>query len=131
MRLLLVTLLGAIMAELVAILSTLLMASGQIILKLGLNRMGKLTEKPFWESVVLIITNPHVIIGAILYVIAAFIWVWVLQQRQLSYIYPFLATTYIFALIGSSLILGEPINWVRWTGVAVIGFGIFLISRTI
>lgn len=119
------------MAELVAILSTLLMASGQIILKLGLNRMGKLTEKPFWESVVLIITNPHVIIGAILYVIAAFIWVWVLQQRQLSYIYPFLATTYIFALIGSSLILGEPINWVRWTGVAVIGFGIFLISRTI
>ncbi|MBP7733685.1 MAG: EamA family transporter [Caldisericia bacterium] len=119
------------MAELVAILSTLLMASGQIILKLGLNRMGKLTEKPFWESVVLIITNPNVIIGAILYVIAAFVWVWVLQQRPLSYIYPFLATTYIFALVGSSLVLGEPINWVRWAGVAVIGFGIFLISRTI
>lgn len=131
MRFLLVTLLSAIMAELVAILSTLLMASGQIILKLGLNRIGKLTEKPFWESVVLIITNPNVIIGAILYVIAAFVWVWVLAQRPLSYIYPFLATTYIFALIGSSLFLGEQINWIRWAGVAVIGFGIFLISRTI
>lgn len=126
-----VTLVCAIMAELVAILSTLLMASGQIILKLGLNRIGKLTDKPFWESVVLIITNPNVIVGALLYIIAAFVWVWVLSQRPLSYIYPFLATTYVFALIGSSLVIGESVNWVRWAGVAAIGFGIFLISRTI
>jgi drug/metabolite transporter (DMT)-like permease len=119
------------MVELTAILSTLLMASGQIILKLGLNRIGKLTDKPFWDSIGLIISNPNVIIGALLYVIAAFVWVWVLSQRPLSYIYPFLATTYIFALIGSSLILGEPLNWLRWAGVVAIGFGIFLISRTI
>ena len=119
------------MVELTAILSTLLMASGQIVLKLGLNRIGKLSEKPFWDSVVLIITCPYVIIGALLYVVASFIWVWVLSQRQLSYIYPFLATTYIFAMIGASLVLNEPFNWMRWAGVAAIGFGIFLISRTI
>jgi drug/metabolite transporter (DMT)-like permease len=119
------------MAELIAVLSTLLMASGQIILKLGLNRIGVFTGKTFWQAVALVITNPNVIIGALLYVVAAFIWVWVLSQRPLSYIYPFLATTYIFALIGSTLVLGEPVNWVRWAGVAAIGFGIFLISRTI
>jgi drug/metabolite transporter (DMT)-like permease len=119
------------MAELIAVLSTLLMASGQIILKLGLNRIGGFAGKSFWVSIVTIISNPNVIIGALLYIIAAFIWVWVLSQRPLSYIYPFLATTYIFALLGSNMVLGEPINWIRWAGVAAIGFGIFLISRTI
>ena len=68
-------------------------------------------------------------LGLILYLISAFLWVWILTQRPLSYIYPFLAFSYGFALLGSSLFLDEKVCWIQWVGIAVIALGIFLVSR--
>ena len=119
------------MVEAVAIACTLLMATGQIVIKTGLTRIGGLSAgRDFWSSIISFISNPFVILGISLYLISAVTWIWVVSQRPLSYIYPFLALSYVFALVGSKVFLHEDIHPLRWIGVVVIVIGIYLISRT-
>ncbi len=118
------------MYELVAILCTFLMASGQIAIKMGLTKIGGFLGKSGIQSIVHAITNPLILLGIFLYLVASITWLWVLSNKPLSYIYPVLALTYAFALIGSSMVLHEHISLWRWIGVAVISAGIFLISRS-
>jgi len=120
------------LVELLAVGCTLLMSTGQVLLKVGLTRVDSvLTEgSSFFDTVLASIKSPHIVSGALLYLVAALAWVWILSQRPLSTIYPYLALTYAFALIGSALFLGEKVGVWQWAGVIVISVGIYLVSRT-
>jgi drug/metabolite transporter (DMT)-like permease len=105
--------------------------AGQLLIKLGLNSLGKID---FSHSLIgayaKMFCSPFVFGGIFTYVISIFLWLYALTKVDLSFAYPFLASSYVMVLIASWFFLGESIGIIRWIGVAVICIGVFLVSRS-
>lgn len=99
---------------------TLLTSIGQILLKLG-------SEKLSFDLSLL--TNYNLIIGAILYAAAAGFLVVALKGGELSVLYPIIATSYIWVTLLSLFYLKESIHAFRWLGIVVIIIGISFIGK--
>jgi drug/metabolite transporter (DMT)-like permease len=68
--------------------------------------------------------------GLLLFGVSALVWLVVLSRASLSFAYPFASLTYVMILLFDLFVLDEEVPPLRWGGVAFIGIGIFLISRT-
>ncbi|MDD3776890.1 MAG: EamA family transporter [Actinomycetota bacterium] len=114
------------------LISVAIAVGGQILLKIGMNRIGALDFNGLGSLVRLflaVIKSPIVIIGLFLYVISAALWLIVLSAVDLSFAYPFIGLTYVFVLVLSKFILKEDVNPLRWAGAAIITVGVIVISR--
>lgn len=107
-------------------------AGGQIILKLGMNKIGafNFSETSLLSFFSKILTTPLVLLGLSLYGLSAFLWLMVLSREKLSFVYPMVAFSYVVTVILSMLILKEQIPWLRWLGLGVICLGILLIAKS-
>ena len=106
--------------------------AGQILLKIGVNRIGIVDFSDLEALKQLffgVIKSPLVISGLFLYVISAAIWLVVLSAVDLSFAYPFIGLTYVMVLILSRFILKEDVNLIRWAGALIITIGVIVISR--
>jgi drug/metabolite transporter (DMT)-like permease len=106
--------------------------AGQILLKIGVNRIGIVDFSDLEALKQLffgVIKSPLVISGLFLYVISAAIWLVVLSAVDLSFAYPFIGLTYVMVLILSRFILKEDVNLIRWAGAIIITIGVIVISR--
>jgi len=106
--------------------------AGQILLKIGVNRIGIVDFSDLEALKQLffgVIKSPLVISGLFLYVISAAIWLVVLSAVDLSFAYPFIGLTYVMILILSRFILKEDVNLIRWAGALIITIGVIVISR--
>ena len=75
--------------------------------------------------------NPFVLVGLVLYGLSFLIWLRVLSFNDLSKSYPIFATcVFILTTLGSLKFLGEQITLMRIVGIAVMLFGIFIVSRS-
>ncbi len=105
---------------------------GQLLLKLGLNKIGSISVNSFGALGQLflgIVKSPMVMVGLFCYVISAAIWLVVLSAVDLSFAYPFIGLTYVLILIISKFVLKEDVNPWRWAGAAIITIGVVVISR--
>ena len=75
-------------------------------------------------------TSPYVVIGLVIYITGTVFWLAALSRVDLSYAYPFASLSYILMLIASWQIFDENISVLRLVGTLIIGFGVFLISRS-
>lgn len=117
---------------LLILLSIIIAVGGQILLKLGMNRIGPVSLNGFSDLANLFISifkSPLVLVGLFCYVISAAIWLIVLSAVDLSFAYPFIGLTYVFILLVSKFILKEDVNPIRWAGTAIITIGVIVISR--
>jgi len=106
--------------------------AGQILLKIGINRIGMVNFSNLDALKQLffgVIKSPLVISGLFLYVISAAIWLVVLSAVDLSFAYPFIGFTYVMVLVLSKFILKEDVNPIRWAGALIITIGVIVISR--
>lgn len=118
-------------AVLYILISVLGSAGGQILLKLGMNKMGTVTlslnQLPtiLWQMA----TNPSVFIGLAVYLGGTVFWLAALSRVDLSYAYPFASISYVIMLIASWVLFGEKISIARVVGTFIIGIGVLLIYR--
>jgi drug/metabolite transporter (DMT)-like permease len=116
------------------LLSVGLAAVAQLALKAGMNHVNAdLSPATFGlngAGLRAVVAEPFVWLGLALFAISAVIWLLVLSQAALSFAYPFAALTYVLILLFDHFVLDDPVPGLRWLGVAFIGFGIFLVSRT-
>lgn len=108
-------------------------AVGNLLLKGGMLRIGKLTflGENIITEIVKIFTNPFILIGLSFYVTGFFFWLKVLSTEDLSRVYPILVSSAITAiLIGSSIFFKETISFTRLVGVIVIILGIYLVFKS-
>ena len=116
------------------LLSVTLAAVAQLALKAGMNNVNEeLAPAPFalnGTGLRAIGGEPYVWAGLALFGISAVVWLLVLSQASLSFAYPFAALTYVLILLFDHFVLDDPVPGLRWAGVAFIGLGIFLVSRT-
>jgi len=117
---------------LLILLSISIAVGGQLLLKVGINRIGivNLGSMDALKQLFFgVIKSPLVITGLFLYVISAAIWLIVISAVDLSFAYPFIGFTYVMVLILSKFILKEDVNPVRWIGALIITIGVIVISR--
>ncbi len=112
--------------------SVLLAAMAQIVLKHGMTHVTHELHRPFrldGESLRVAATTFWVWGGLGLFGLSAFVWLAVLSRAALSFAYPFAALTYVVIVLYDTL-RGEAVTGLRWGGVALIVAGIVLVSRT-
>jgi multidrug transporter EmrE-like cation transporter len=105
---------------------------GQILLKIGMNKIGPIdisSASSLGHLFTGIIKSPTVLVGLFLYVISAALWLIIISAVDLSFAYPFIGLTYVLVLLVSKFILKEDVNPIRWIGTAIITVGVIVISR--
>ena len=106
--------------------------TGQLILKKGMNDFGKIDISSLMviSQLFRAFFKPLILIGLVCYMISTIFWLVVLSKIDLSFAYPMVSISYVFVSLFSWIFLGEQISFYRWSGIAVICLGIFLISRS-
>ena len=117
---------------LLILLSISIAVTGQVLLKIGIDRIGVNgigSMKALTGLFSGIIRSPMVLTGLFLYFISAAIWLVILSTVDLSFAYPFIGLSYVIVLILSKFILKEEVNPLRWAGAFIITVGVVIISR--
>jgi len=110
-----------------------LAVAGQLLLKSGMNNVGRITSenaKAPMALVLKVVSNGRVMSGLTLYFMSALVWLVVLSRVNLSFAYPLIGSSYVIVMLASRVLFDEPITAVRWVGAVFISLGVVLISRT-
>ena len=112
-------------------------AFGVIALKKGINAIGvQYNERkavlPVWKNVIQLVgnwfTNKNVLFGLLLETIFFVLLQYLLGQRDVSFVWPLTAISFVMTTLAAQFILHERVDAVRWGGVALIVLGASLIS---
>jgi drug/metabolite transporter (DMT)-like permease len=112
-------------------------AFGIIALKKGLNEIGlKYTERkaamPVWRNVITLVgnwfTSKDVLFGLLLETIFFVLLQYLLGQRDVSFVWPLTAISFVLTTLAAQFLLHERVDIVRWSGVALIMLGAAFIS---
>jgi len=107
-------------------LNALLLASGQLIWKLGLQRRGDAFAS--LRGIVRLLLSPYVLIGLGIYGVATVLWLYILSRVPLSIAYPLQSAAYIVTLLGAFLFFREPLSVAKIGGCLLVVAGISLIG---
>ena len=107
-------------------------AFAQILLKLGMNTIGRfeLSSQGLKVALPAIVMSPYVWGGLASYVFSVLVWLIVLSRVDVSFAYPFVSLGYVIGLGAGYWLFGEAVTGMRVLGVMVIIAGVFLVSRT-
>lgn len=100
--------------------TTILTSIGQVFFKFGANKL----EFNFFS----IITNYPLIIGLLIYAIAAILIVISLKYGELSILYPIISLSYVWVSLLSIYFFNETISFIKWLGVIAILVGVSFIG---
>jgi len=122
-----------VLSLLLVLASSLLGVSGQILLKMGMDRLGGVEFSglaPLLRTATQVFTTPSVLLGFGCYGVSALIWLVVLSRLDVSLAYPLLALNFVLVPLFGWLILGEQVPPWRWVGIGIVVVGVTVISRT-
>lgn len=104
--------------------------TGELLFKLGMNRIGGFEFSADAIRAVLprILLNPLIWLGFLGFGLGAVFWLAVLSRVPLSLAYPILALSYFVVVIEARLILRERVTWQRLLGVGVIVVGVVIVG---
>jgi len=106
------------------------LSAGNILLKMGMDRFGALTDSgvPVVQALVKV---PQLPIGIVLMTVQfigtmlLFKWGW-----DASVVIPIMGLCYVGTAILGKWMLGEPVNAMRWFGIFLIIVGVFFVARS-
>lgn len=111
---------------LLVILNCCLLVSGQILWKTGLKEVTNLHSI---KDYILILFNAKIFSGLVIYVIATFLWFYILKKNDLSKVYPLQSMSYIIAMFAGYFFLHENITRNSVLGTIIICIGVFIIMK--
>ena len=101
------------------------MIAGQLLTKEGVNRIGEMTL----QSIPAAITSPWLWAGALVYVGASVLWLWLLSKGDFTVLVPLQSLSMVITVIIGAIIFHEDVSMVRWVGVGLMTVGAILIAR--
>lgn len=107
-------------AVLITIGLTFIGALGSLLLKIG--------SAKFKFNVLEILKNVPLIAGLCLYVAGSIIFMFVLKYADLSYLYPFISLSYVWACLLSIKFLNENMNFYKWISISLIIIGVSFVG---
>ena len=79
---------------------------------------------PPWK----LITNWRLMLGGLLYLISTVPFLIAVKYEDISLLYPFVSTSYIWVVLMSIFFLGEKMNLWKWFGIVLILIGVSFIG---
>jgi drug/metabolite transporter (DMT)-like permease len=114
----------------ILLLAVALAATGQLLLKNGMN-LAKLSSQASGRSMVLTAaTSPWILGGLVVFAVSAVAWLVTLSKVPLSIAYPFNALGYVAILVASTVILHERTNLWTWVGTVCVVGGLVVLVTT-
>jgi drug/metabolite transporter (DMT)-like permease len=107
------------------------LSAGSILLKLGMDRFGALTDAGV-PGVQALVKVPQLLLGIGLMIVQfigtmlLFKWGW-----DASVVVPIMGLCYVCTAIMGKWMLGEPVNSMRWFGIFLITAGVFCVARSV
>jgi drug/metabolite transporter (DMT)-like permease len=116
---------------LLAISTTLLITSGQVLWKIGIQKAGGfyLPEQSIIGNVFRILFNGWVFSGFVVYAVATGFFMWLISKFDISLIIPITSVAFIYSLLAGYFIFGEQISLLRVFGVLLIIAGVFFVVK--
>ena len=110
-----------------SVIQSFMLAFGQMMLKLALDRMPSFawTARFFWDF----LTNWWMLGAGILCGGATLLYMYILKQFPLNMAYPMASMSYVFAMIVAIVFLHETVAWNRWIGIGLIMVGCVFVAR--
>lgn len=110
--------------------SVVLGAIGQVLLKVGANKLGNvsLSFSSFFGDVMRVARTPEIVLGLFFFATSFLLWVKVLTKAKLSYAYPMVSLGYIVVVALSYFLFHEPFTVPKVVGILVIITGVILIN---
>lgn len=110
-----------------AILQSMLLAGGQVLLKFGLNRMLPFAWSwDFWKSV---FANWQFASCGLCYGAGSILWFYIVKHYPFSMAYPMVSLSYVFGMIAAIVFFHEPVAISKWIGVLLIMLGCYFIAK--
>jgi len=112
---------------------TIITPVGNLLLKWGMNECGSITETNLGvvQYYLGVLSKPQVLVGAVIYIVSALLWLAVLGMMDISAAYPiFVSGAFLIVTVAAILLFQEHVNLVRIIGISVVLLGIFLISQS-
>jgi drug/metabolite transporter (DMT)-like permease len=106
-------------------------ATGQMILKLGVNKLGSVFCSPqtVFHDLARIGSTPQVLIALVFYAAGSITWIKALSRENLSYVYPMASLSYVLVLFYSYFLFKEPLTINKIIGIFLIIGGVIFINR--
>jgi uncharacterized membrane protein len=100
----------------------------QLLIKAGMVEVGTLPTQMDAIPLFFInsLTNPKVILGLTMAIMAALTWIGAASMSDLNYIIPFVSLTIVLVLVLSGILFGEQIPTNRWFGVIMVCLGLIV-----
>jgi drug/metabolite transporter (DMT)-like permease len=116
---------------LLAISTTLLITSGQVLWKIGIQKAGGfyLPEQSILGNLFRILFNGWVFSGFVVYAVATGFFMWLISKFDISLIIPITSVAFIYSLLAGYFIFGEQISLLRVFGVLLIIAGVFFVVK--
>lgn len=112
---------------LLAVIQSLLLAGGQVLLKFGLGRMLPFAwSLDFWKSV---FVNWQFAACGLCYGAGSILWFYIIKHYPFSMAYPLVSLSYVFGMIAAMVFFNEPVNMTKWLGVLLIMLGCYFIAK--
>ena len=120
-----------VIVVLLAVSAALMGAVAQLLMKHGMKIIGEITLWGMAKNfVVYLFTNPFIFFGIAIYALSTVVYLTALSRGDLSFVYPLISVSYIFAAVFAFFIFGEKISVIRWIGIITIFTGVFLVARS-
>jgi drug/metabolite transporter (DMT)-like permease len=111
----------------VLILSVLTSVAGQLFLKLGAMKIGRLSSSYNLNKIFEITTISEIWLGLIFYALGAFLYIILLTRVNLSVIGPSASLVYVFSALMGYFLFKEVIPLTRLVGLSFIVCGVILV----
>ncbi|OGC06567.1 hypothetical protein A2526_01700 [candidate division WOR-1 bacterium RIFOXYD2_FULL_36_8] len=102
----------------------------QLSMKHGMNEFGSFQVTQILSKIAPMLSNPWVFTGFALFGLSSIFWLAVLSRMNLSFAYPMVSLAYVAVAFLSMILFKESVSFIRWLGIFIICFGVFLISRS-
>lgn len=114
------------MIYLLVVLQVFLLVAGQMLWKVELSKFGNISS----ENIVKILCSPYILSGIFIYVMATFVWFYILSKEAFNIVYPLqLSLAAILGVAVSVFYLHESMTLPRLGGVICLVIGAFLIVK--
>lgn len=110
--------------------SVLMNCTAQIFMRQGMIKVGEIGIPQLFSHALILLSNIWLWASLLCYGISVILWLVVVSRVEISYAYPFLSIGYVVVAISGYMLFGENVNIYRISGILVICFGVFLISRS-
>ena len=110
-----------------ALLQCILLTSGQVLMKIGLTRVGDFSFT--WNYFGRLFTNWQFCCCGLCYAAGSILWMYIVKHFPFSMAYPMVSLSYVFGMIAAVLFFHEDVSMTRWMGALLIVLGCVFLAK--